>query len=94
MILVHVNDRKRFSFKLLHIRGNVEGRKLCVKALMEAGADADIKDFRQKKAWQYSQSDEVRAVSLCTRCPHVRGTCTIAPIVRLCGFDEHAACMP
>jgi hypothetical protein len=45
-------------------RGNKDGRKLCVKALMDAGADADIKDYRSKKAWQYSQSDDVRAVSV------------------------------
>lgn len=43
-------------------RGNKEGRKNCVQALVKAGADVDMKDMRGKKAWQYSEQDDVRAV--------------------------------
>eukprot|EP00281_Chroomonas_sp_CCMP1168_P019083 CAMPEP_0206237766 /NCGR_PEP_ID=MMETSP0047_2-20121206/14442_1 /ASSEMBLY_ACC=CAM_ASM_000192 /TAXON_ID=195065 /ORGANISM="Chroomonas mesostigmatica_cf, Strain CCMP1168" /LENGTH=529 /DNA_ID=CAMNT_0053662227 /DNA_START=21 /DNA_END=1610 /DNA_ORIENTATION=- len=43
-------------------RGNKEGRTACVKALVEAGADVEIRDFRQKAAYQYSQQDDVRAL--------------------------------
>mmetsp|Transcript_39343 Transcript_39343/g.77045 ORF Transcript_39343/g.77045 Transcript_39343/m.77045 type:complete len:531 (+) Transcript_39343:99-1691(+) len=43
-------------------RGNKEGRKACVAALIKAGADPEIRDFRAKKPAQYSTMDDVRAL--------------------------------
>ena len=45
------------------LRGNKEGRKKCVEALVKAGADTEIRDTRGKKPWMLSQQDDVRAVS-------------------------------
>eukprot|EP00292_Cryptomonas_paramecium_P004838 CAMPEP_0113679436 /NCGR_PEP_ID=MMETSP0038_2-20120614/10634_1 /TAXON_ID=2898 /ORGANISM="Cryptomonas paramecium" /LENGTH=513 /DNA_ID=CAMNT_0000597449 /DNA_START=20 /DNA_END=1561 /DNA_ORIENTATION=- /assembly_acc=CAM_ASM_000170 len=43
-------------------RGNVEGRKACVQILVRAGANLEIRDFRSKRAFEYSRDDSVRAV--------------------------------
>uniref|UniRef100_A0A7S0VMP5 CobW C-terminal domain-containing protein n=1 Tax=Hemiselmis tepida TaxID=464990 RepID=A0A7S0VMP5_9CRYP len=43
-------------------RGNKEGRKKCLEALVKAGADPEIRDFRAKKPAQYSTMDDVRAL--------------------------------
>uniref|UniRef100_A0A6U4TQ13 Uncharacterized protein n=1 Tax=Hemiselmis andersenii TaxID=464988 RepID=A0A6U4TQ13_HEMAN len=43
-------------------RGNGEGRRNCVAALIAVGADPEIVDFRGKKPASYSATNDIRAM--------------------------------